>query len=88
MGVVDLEIGGAGDAVEEIKARNAGLLTGDFTVVRTGDSASVRLTVDKVDRFADFGPQTAAVRKGLAAAARLLDLSPRLGRPPRTSEVP
>ena len=74
-GVVDLEIGSAGNIVEQIAARNGEILKGGFEVVQTGKSASIRLRVPKVDRFGDLSSQLAAVHAGLSAACKLLALS-------------
>ena len=77
-GVVDLEIGSAGDFAEEIVARNPEVLESGLEVVRTGKSASVRAIVPKVDRFGDLSSQREAVRAGLSAASELLALSARV----------
>jgi hypothetical protein len=74
-GTVDLEIASACDLAEEIAARNRGLLGGALEVVRTGKSASIRVIVPTVDRFGELSSQAEAVRAGLSAACRLLDLS-------------
>ena len=74
-GAVDLQIASAGDAVEEITSRYRTLLTDGLDVVRAGQSASFRLQVPVVDRFAEFSSQVEAVRAGLSAASRLLKLS-------------
>lgn len=81
MGVVDLEIDGAGDAVERILAENRNLLGDELKVMRTGKSASIRLEVPNVDRFAEVFSQVEATRMGLAAASRLLRLSAELETP-------
>ena len=77
-GAVDLEIRSAGEIAGEIAARNRETLRGAFEVVRTGKSASVRAAVPKVDRSGTVADQLEAIRAGLSAAARLLDLSARI----------
>jgi hypothetical protein len=78
MGAVDLQIASAGERTEEIAASNKKLLDRSLEVVRTGKSASVRAIVPKVDRFGDLKLQMEAVRAGLSAACRLLELSARV----------
>jgi hypothetical protein len=78
IGAVDLEIASAGDMTEEIAARNREVLDGRLEVVRTGKSASIRAIVPNVDRFGELSLQVEAVRAGLSAACRLLDLSVRV----------
>ncbi len=75
---VDLEIQGAGEAVDQIRAQNQAVLPPDMEVVRTTKSASIRVKVPRVDRFGDFTPQREAVEAGLAAAVRLLALSSKI----------
>jgi hypothetical protein len=78
MGYVDLQIGGAGSRAQEIAERNQVVLKGEFEVVETGGSASIRALVPVVDRFGDVSSQIDAVRLGLTAATRLAAISPAL----------
>jgi hypothetical protein len=78
-GAVDLEIASAGERSQEIAALNGEILEAGMEVVRTGKSTSVRVLVPKVDRLGDLSGQAEAVRAGLAAACRLLELSARVG---------
>jgi hypothetical protein len=77
-GAVDLEITAAGGALEELRTRNQPVLAEGVDLVLTGKSASFRVRVKKVDRFADVSVQIEAVREGLSAASRLLQLSPQI----------
>ncbi len=71
-GVVDLEIDGAAGVVEEIVALNRNVLGDQIAVMRTNKSASIRIEVTILDRFAGMPSQLVAARAGLSAASRLL----------------
>ena len=77
-GFVDMEIRSAGALVEQIAQQNQESLKNEVLVVRTGQSASIRILVQKVDRFGDFLPQIEMVRVGLLAAAKLFSLSSKI----------
>jgi len=72
MGYVDLEIKGAGDAVDAIRSAYNALEAPDTEIVRTGKAASIRVRLTPVDALGDFHEQVDKVRAALRAAYRLL----------------
>ena len=80
-GYVDLQIDGAAEQVSSIAAALGPLLGRDTEIVTTGKSASVRVEVPPVDRFADFDSQRNEARAGMRAAYRLLIMSRAIASP-------
>jgi len=77
-GVVDLQIDYAGDFVDEIRAANRAILVDGIDVINTGKSASIQIQVPAVNWRSEFASQKETVRAGLAAAVRLLVISPKI----------
>jgi hypothetical protein len=75
MGVVDLNTEYPATRVAELAGSWARLLAPDMSVVATGKSLSVRVTVSQLDIQADYGQQVTVAREGMRAAYRLLYLS-------------
>jgi len=80
-GYVDLELPSKGERVQDIREKNVSVLDPDMIVEQTGKSASIRVSVPSIDRLGTFDNQIEAVRAGLRAAQRLLEVSPKLSIP-------
>lgn len=70
LGIVDLQIDGAGDREQEIDGICVERLGGDVRGVRTGKSASLRVEVAPVDVTRSFGEQREAVLEAFDGAVR------------------
>ena len=77
-GYADLEIPSRGEEVEKIRARNASFLDADMIVAKTGKAAAIRLEVPLINRLGSFDDQVEAVRVGLRAIRRRIEISPRI----------
>ena len=70
-GVIDLQLSGKGDRIEELQRDLDPFLGLGMTVEKTAKSAAVRIQVPLLDLQQDFGAQEDAVREGVAGALRL-----------------
>jgi hypothetical protein len=75
MGVVDLNTEYPAARVPELGTAWTRFLAPDMSVVATGKSLSVRVTITQLDIQADYGQQVSVARQGMRAAYRLLYLS-------------
>lgn len=73
-GVVDLQIPGLGDKIQELSKNLEGKLEDDIEIVKTGKSASLRISVPVIDRFDSFEEQFDDIKIGFAALSRLLKI--------------
>jgi len=74
-GAVDLTILRAGAGIERLKQLNESLLVDGLLMLKTRESAAIRIGVPKMNRFAEFAPQKDRARNGLLAVSRLIELS-------------
>lgn len=72
-GAVDLSFDGRGPNVGQVRTALDDVLDDDMHVTRTGKSASVRVRVAAFEELSDPTDTESAIRKGLGAAARLLE---------------
>jgi len=73
-GAVDLQIFGMGDKLDEFYSSVSHLLKEEIELVKTGKSATLRITAPVVDRFLAFQDQINDVEQGLIAAEKLLNI--------------
>ncbi|MDP3775548.1 MAG: hypothetical protein Q8Q85_14910, partial [Gemmatimonadales bacterium] len=71
IGRVDLEISGAADTVDQLRASYGSYLASDTTIEKAGKSAAVRIPVPVLDTQAPFDEQIDKARAGMRAAYRL-----------------
>jgi hypothetical protein len=74
-GYVDLQIDSAGERVESLEVDYKASLDQDMEIVRTGKSASIRISVPPIDLFKEFEQQIDSASAGLDAATRLLSVA-------------
>jgi len=67
-GVIDLQLSGKGDRIEEVQRDLGPFLGPGMTVEKTAKSATVRIKVPLLDLQQDFGAQEEAVKKGITEA--------------------
>ncbi len=74
-GAVDMTILRVGADIERLEQLNESLLVNGLSMVRTGESASIRISVPTMDRFGEFEQQKGRARTGLSAVSRLIKSS-------------
>lgn len=70
-GTVDLQVSNAADKIEKLAQE---FQDTEFEVIPTGKSASIRLRVSALSRFASFASQSNAAQEGIRAALKLTKL--------------
>ncbi len=71
-GVVDLQLPGMGDKLDELRESISEYLSDEIELVQTNKSASLRISVPVVEKTMLFKDQEQNVAQGLVAARRLL----------------